>query len=67
MRRWLLGAAIRLVVILVVVGVVFLHPVLIAGTMQRIMFHPAYVVPFGLLGLWELFRGWRKQRGMVGA
>ena len=67
MRRWLLGSAIRLVIILGVVGIVYFHPLLIAGTMQRIMFHPAFVVPFGLLGLWSLFRGWRKQRGMASA
>jgi len=67
MRRWLLGFAIRLVIILAVVGIVYFHPLLIAGTMQGIMFHPAFVVPFGLLALWSLFRGWRKQRGTVGA
>jgi hypothetical protein len=67
MRRWLLGFAIRLVIVLVVVGIVYFHPLPILGPMQRIMFHPAFVVPLTLLGLWELFRGWRKQRGLQGA
>lgn len=67
MRRWLLGAALRLVIILVVVGIVYFHPPLTPATFERTIFHPAFVVPFGLLGLWSLLRGWRRQRGMVGA
>ena len=67
MRRWLLGAAMRLVIILAVVGIVYFHPPLTAATFERIIFHPGFVVPFGLLGLWSLFLGWRRQRGVFSA
>jgi hypothetical protein len=67
MRRWLLGAAMRLIIILVVMGIVYFQPPLTPATFERIIFHPAFVVPFGLLGLWSLFRGWRRQRGVFGA
>ena len=66
MRRWLLGVAIRLVVVLAAVGMFYLRPPLI-DTERRIIFHPAFVVPLGLLMLWSLFWRWRKQRGMSGA
>ena len=60
MRRWLLGVTIRLVIVLVVVGIiVYFHPLVTAATFQRVIFHPAFVVAFGALGLWSLFRGWR--------
>jgi hypothetical protein len=67
MRRWLLGAAMRLIIILGVMGIVYFHPPLTPATFERIIFHPAFVVPFGLLELWSLFRGWRRQRGVFGA
>jgi|ERR1035441_5035843 hypothetical protein len=67
MRRWLLGAAMRLIIILVVMGIVYFQPPLTPATFERIIFHPAFAVPFGLLGLWSLFRGWRRQRGVFGA
>ena len=67
MRRWLLGVAIRLVVVMAVVGMVHFNPLLIAGTTQHIIFHSAFVVPLGLLMLWSLFWRWRKQRGISGA
>ncbi len=35
MRRWLLGAALRLVIILVVVGIVYFHPPLTPATFER--------------------------------
>jgi len=66
MRGWLMGVAIRLVVVLVVVGMLYSRPRLI-DTDQHIIFHPAFVVPLGLLMLWSLFWRWRKQRGMAGA
>jgi hypothetical protein len=67
MRRWLWGVGIRLAVLLVVVGIVYFRPLLTADTAQRVLFHPAFVVPFALLELWSLFRGWRRQRGVFGA
>jgi len=66
MRRWLLGVAIRLVVVVVVVGMFYARPPLIDAK-QHILFYPAFVVPLGLLMLWSLFWRWRKQRGMSGA
>ncbi len=67
MRRWLLGVAIRLVILLAVVGLVWVHPHASSGTFERIIYHPAFVVVFGLVGLWTLLRGWRKWRGLAGA
>ena len=67
MRRWLWGVGIRLGILLVVVGIAYYHPLLTADTAHRAMFHPAFVLPAWLLGLWSLFRRWRRQRGMVGA
>jgi len=67
MRRWLLGVAIRLTIVLAMVGIIYLHPLLAADTVQLIIFHPAFVVPLGLLGLLSLFRRWRRQKGVVRA
>jgi hypothetical protein len=65
MRRWLLGLAIRLVVVLAVAGMFYFRPPL-KDAEQHIIFHPAFVAPLGLLMLWSLFWRWRKQRGMSG-
>jgi len=67
MRRWLWSVGIRLAVLLVVLGIVYFHPLLTADTAQRILFHPAFILPVWLLALWSLVRCWRKQKGMVGA
>lgn len=67
MRRWLWGVGIRLGVLLVMVGIAYFHPFLTPDTAQRIMFHPAFVLPAWLLGLWSIFRRWRRQKEMVGA
>jgi hypothetical protein len=67
MRRWLLGVAIKLVVLLSVVGLVWVHPPASSGTIERIIYHPAFVAIFGLVSLWSLLRGWRKWRGLAGA
>jgi hypothetical protein len=67
MRRWLLGAAMRLIIILAVIGIVYFYPPMAPATFERIVFHPVFVVPFGLLELGSLFRGWRRQRGVFGA
>jgi hypothetical protein len=66
MRRWLLGVAIRLVVVLAVVGILYFRPLLMR-TRSNILFYPVFVVPLGLLMLWSLFWRWRKQRGVSGA
>jgi hypothetical protein len=66
LRRWLLGVAIRLVVVAAVVGIFYSRPPLIDAK-QDILFYPALVVPLGLLMLWSLYWRWRKQRGMSGA
>ena len=65
-RHWVLGVAIRLVVVLALVGMFYCRPRLI-DTEQQFLFKPVFVVPFGLLVLWSLFWNWRKQRGMSGA
>ena len=65
MRRWLCGVGLRLAVVTVLLGMIWFHPLVSADTMQRISFHPAFVLPVWLLGLWSLFRRWRKQRWMV--
>ncbi len=67
MRRWLRGVALRLVVFLAVVGAVWFYPAASPGTGERIFYHPVFVVAFGLLGLWSLFRGWRGRRELFGA
>ena len=67
MRRWLLGVALRLVVFLAVLGIVWFYPPASPGTRERMFYHPVFVVAFGLLGLWSLFRGWRGRRELVRA
>ena len=67
MRRWLRGVALRLVVLLAVAGIVWFYPPASPGTFERIIYHPVFVVAFGLLGLWSLFRGWRGRRELFGA
>jgi hypothetical protein len=66
MRRWVLGVAIRLVVVLAVAGMFYSRPPLI-NREHYILFHPAIVVLLGLLMLWSLFSRWRKQRGISDA
>jgi hypothetical protein len=62
MRRWLLGVGVALIILLAVLGIVYFHPIVSAGTIGRIIFHPAFVLAVWLLGLWSLFRRWRRQR-----
>jgi len=62
MRRWLRGVGIRLAIVAAVVAIVFFHPFLSRGTAERVMFHPAFVLPVWLLMLWSLFRCWRGQK-----
>jgi len=65
MRRWLWGFPLRLAIVTLLLGIFYFHPLVSADTMQRISFHPAFVLPVWLLGLWSLFRRWRRQRWMV--
>jgi hypothetical protein len=66
MRRWLRGAGIRLVVVLLVVGLlVYFHPVVKAEMMERVIHNPAVVLPVWLLLLWSMHRRWHRLKGVA--
>jgi hypothetical protein len=65
MLRWLWGVPLRLAIVTVLLGIIYFHLLVSADTTQRISSHPAFVLPMWLLGLWSLFRRWRRQRWTV--
>jgi|SRR5690348_7198356 len=66
-RELWLTFGVLILLIALIVAAKFLIPKSAADMMERIIRHPAVVVPLWMLMLWGLFRHWQRQRGAVDA